>query len=101
MQTNAKTYWSIMETIFNGRKIPTISPFLIDDKLSSDFKEKANRFNECFIRQCTPLNNANQLIIDNNNRLSSVVLDDQDIIKIIRALKSIRHKNKNMDDKNM
>ena len=29
-QTNATTYWSILKTIFNGRKIPIIPPFLID-----------------------------------------------------------------------
>ena len=56
-QTNAKTYWSILKTFFNGRKIPIIPPLLIDGKIVSDFKEKANKFNEFFSRQCTPLNN--------------------------------------------
>ena len=59
-QTNAKTYWSILKTFFNGRKIPVISPLLIDGKLVADFKEKANRFNEFFSRQCTSLNNDNE-----------------------------------------
>ena len=52
--------------------------------------KKANRFNEFFSRRCTPLNNGNecpiQVILFTNNRHSSVVLDDQDIIKMIRAL---------------
>ena len=39
-QTNAKTYWSILKTFFNGRKIPIIPPLLIDGKIVSDFKEK-------------------------------------------------------------
>ena len=47
-QTNAKTYWSILKTIFNGRKISVIPPLLIDGKLVLDFKEKANRFNEFY-----------------------------------------------------
>ena len=38
-QSNPKTYWSVLKTLFNGRKIP---PLLIDSKLVSDFKEKAN-----------------------------------------------------------
>ena len=59
-QTNAKTYWSILKTIFNGRKIPIIPPLLIDGKLVSDFKEKGNRFNEFFNRQCTPPNNGRE-----------------------------------------
>ena len=89
-QTNAKTYWSILKTFFNGRKIPVIPPILVNGNLISDFKEKANRFNEFFSRQCTPLNNGSecpgQLVFVTNERLSTVVFDDQDIIKIIRAL---------------
>ena len=54
-QTNAKTYWSILKTFFNGRKIPVITPLPIDGKLVSDFKEKANRFNEFFSHQRTLL----------------------------------------------
>ena len=53
-QTNAKTYWSILKTFFNGRKIPIIPPLLIDGKIVSDFKEKANKFSEFFSLQCTP-----------------------------------------------
>ena len=40
LQTNEKTYWSILKVIFNGRKIPVIPPLLLDGKLVSDFKEK-------------------------------------------------------------
>ena len=47
-------------------------------------------FNEFFSRQCTPLNNGSkcpsQQYFVTNERLSSIVFDDQDIIKIIRAL---------------
>ena len=89
-QINAKTYWSILKTFFNGRKIPTIPPLLIDGKIVSDFKEKANIFNEFFCRQCTPLSNGSKCpghpYFINNERLSSLVFDDHDIIKIIRAL---------------
>ena len=59
-QTNAKTYWSILKTFFNGRKIPIIPPLLIDGKIMSDFKEKANKFNGFFSRQCTPFNNGSK-----------------------------------------
>ena len=88
-QTNAKTYWTILKTFFNSRKIPIIPPLLIEGKLVSDFKEKANMFNEFFSRQCTPLNNGSkcpsQHYFITNEKLSSIVFDDQDI-KIIRAL---------------
>ena len=58
--------------------------------LSQIKKKTANRFNEFFSRQCTPLDNdsecKSQLILYTDKRLSSVVFDDQDMIKFIRAL---------------
>ena len=72
----------------------------INGKLVSDFKEKANRFNEFVGRQCTPLNDGSecpsQPIFVTNETLSSVVFDDRDIIKIIRALNV--NKSHNHDD---
>ena len=49
-KTSSKTYWFILKTFYNGRKIPTIPPILKDGKLESDFKIKANYFNNfiCF-----------------------------------------------------
>ena len=88
--TNAKTYWYILKTFFNDRKIPIIPPLLTDGKILSDFKEKANKFRDFFSRQCTPFNNGSKFpgrpYFITNERLSSVVFDDHDIIKIIRAL---------------
>ena len=43
--TSSKTYWSILKTFYNGRKIPIIPPLIKDGKLESDFKIKANHFN--------------------------------------------------------
>ena len=39
-KTSSKTYWSILKTFYNGRKIPIIPPLLKDGKLKSDFKIK-------------------------------------------------------------
>ena len=47
--TSSKTYWSILKTFYNGRKIPIIPPLLINDKLETDFKIKVHNFNVfCF-----------------------------------------------------
>ena len=47
--TSFKTYWSILKTFYNGRKIPNIPLLLINDKLETDFKKKAHHFNVfCF-----------------------------------------------------
>ena len=46
--TSVKSYWSILKTLYNGKKIPLIPPILISNKLVSNFKEKANNFNAFF-----------------------------------------------------
>ena len=43
--TSFKTYWSILTTFYNGRKIPIIPLLLINDKLETNFKKKAHHFN--------------------------------------------------------
>ena len=55
--TSAKTYWSILKTFYNGKKVPLIPQIQIGNTLVSDFKMKANIFNKLFASQCVPLNN--------------------------------------------
>ena len=43
--TSSKTYWSILKTFFNGKKIPLIPPLNVGNKLVADIKEKARLFN--------------------------------------------------------
>ena len=59
LKTSAKANWpvSILKTFCNGKKIPVILLLLINNKLISDFKMKANHFNSFFASQCTPLDN--------------------------------------------
>ena len=45
LKTSAKAYWSILKTIYTDKEIPVIPPLLIDNKLLSNFKAKANHFN--------------------------------------------------------
>ena len=85
-----KTYWSILKTFYNDKKIPLIPPLLVDDKFVTDIQVKANIFNKFFAEQCTPLNNnsslpANQLFVT-NSRLMSLDFDEDELLKIIRAL---------------
>ena len=53
--TSAKTYWSILKTFTNGRKVPVIPPLLINNEFISNFKTKANHFNRLFNQQCTAI----------------------------------------------
>ena len=88
--TNAKSYWSILKTLYNGKKIPLIPPILISDKLVSNFKEKANHFNAFFVSQCTPVPNNSTLPLVTtpvtNASLSSISFNDQDILNVMHSL---------------
>ena len=88
--TSSKTYWSILKTFYNGRKIPIIPPLIKDGKLESDFKIKANHFNSFFASQCTHLVNNSKLpdkiTYISAARLTSIKFDNNDILKIIRSL---------------
>ena len=86
----ANTYWSILKTFYNDKKVPLIPPLLIDDKFVTDIKTKANIFNKFFADQCTPLKNnsilpTNQIFLT-QARLEFLEFNEGEILKIIRAL---------------
>ena len=47
--TSPKTYWSILKTFLNNKKIPCIPPLFHENKFITDFKEKAELFNHFFL----------------------------------------------------
>ena len=59
--TSAKTYWSILKTFLNNKKIPVIPPIFHDNKFITDFKQKAEIFNSHFSKQCAPLTNNSKI----------------------------------------
>ena len=88
--TSAKSYWTILKTFYNKRKIPLIPPLLVNNSFVTDFKEKANLFNESFCKQCTLVPNDTtlpKLLVTPNETLSSLDIIASDIVKIIIALK--------------
>ena len=62
---------------------------MVDDKHVTYIKTKANIFNEYFAEQCTLLKNSvlpiNQTFLT-QSRLTSLDLNEEEILKIIRAL---------------
>ena len=86
----AKTYWSILETFYNDKKIPLIPPLLANDKFVTDIKTKADIFNKFFAEQCTPLKNDSKIPINQifltQSQLISLDFNEDEILKIIRAL---------------
>ena len=88
--TSAKTYWSILKSFYKGTKVSLIPPLLLNNKIVSDFTEKANIFNDFYASQCTPINNSSKLpsrrSFKTNNRLLTLNINKGDILKIIRNL---------------
>ena len=87
-KTSSKSYWSILKTFYNGRKIRIIPLLLNDRKRESDFKVKANYFNNFFASQCTPLLNniklTNKMLYNSAARLTSIKFGNSEILKISR-----------------
>ena len=86
----AKAYWSILKKFYNGKKIPLLPPLLVNDKFVTDMKTKADVFNKLFAEQCAPLKNDSKIPINQifltQSRLSSLDFNEDEILKIIRAL---------------
>ena len=86
----AKTYWSILKTLYNGKKIPLIPLLLVNDQFVTDMKTKADIFNKFFAEQCIPLKNDSKLpnsqIFLTQSRLSSLDFNEDEALKIIRSL---------------
>ena len=53
--TTSKTYWFIFKTFYSGTKIPLIPPIIIDNKVITNFTEKANVFNNFLLHDVCPL----------------------------------------------
>ena len=96
----AKTYWSILKSFYNDRKVPLIPPLLIDDKFVTDIQTKTNILNKFFADQCQQLNNANDLptnqIFLTQSRLGSLDFNEGELLQIIRTLDM--HKAHDYDD---
>ena len=74
--TNPRTYWSILKTFLNNKKI--------------NFKQWAEIFNSHFSKQCLPFINNSKIASEcsrkSNESLSSITFEINDIEKIIKSL---------------
>ena len=64
LTTGLKTYWSLLKTLLNNKKILRIPPLLQDNKYVTDLKKKADLFNLLFARQCSKINNSSKLLLN-------------------------------------
>ena len=54
-----KTYRTIWNRLLHNEKIPAIPHFIVDGSLISDYRKKANLFNNFFASICTPIKHNN------------------------------------------
>ena len=96
----AKDYWSILKTFYNDKNIPLTPHLLVDNKCVTDIKTNANIFKENFAQHCTLLKKSSVLSINQTfltqSRLISLDFNEEEILKIIRALNT--HKAHGHDD---
>ena len=55
--TSLKTYWSILKTFLNNKKIPSIPPLFHENKFITNFKENSKLFHIFF---CKPMHSIEQ-----------------------------------------
>ena len=88
--TSGKTYWSILKTFANGRKVPVIPPLLIHNEFFSNFKTKTNYFRRFFNQQRTSISTDSSIPssvnLATNEAVTTVNFDEQLISKLIVAL---------------
>ena len=89
--TSNRTYYSLINTVLNKAKIPTLPPLLGNGLFVTDFTEKAQLFNDYFILQCTTLDTGSEIpqnIPVAASLLNDIVISDEKILKIISSLNS-------------
>ena len=84
-----QAFWPILGTFCSGNKAPLILSLLINYKFISNFKEKANLFNNYLASQCALITNSSALPIIIFHRIetrpTSIYFDGGDVLKIIRS----------------
>ena len=90
LMTSLKTYWSILKTLLNNKKIPCIPPLLQDNKYVTDFKKKAELFNLLFAKQCSIIDNSSELpsnfLKKTDKSISAITFTCDDIATLIKNL---------------
>ena len=89
-KTSQKSYWSILKTSLNSKKVPCILPLLHQDKFATDFEEKANIFNNFFANQCSIVSNNSELPVTLTKKTheypSATNFSTDGVLKIIKNL---------------
>ena len=87
--TSPKTYWLVLKSFHNNKKIPCISPILHQNRFVTNFKEKAKLFNSFFAKQCWIIDNGSEipsfLHSKTDESLSNITFTEKNIEKVIQS----------------
>ena len=88
--TSPKTYWSVLTSCHNNKKLPCIPPIFHENKFVTNFKEKAELFNSFLAKQCSFIDNGSEfssfLHPKTDKSLSSITFTEKNIEKVIQSL---------------
>ena len=90
-ETAPETYWEIFNRFLSNKKLPSIPFLLMNGEMISSFSKKGELFNKFFASQCTSLSNTSTLsplTIRTHKQLSSLKINEDDILSIIKSLNS-------------
>ena len=88
--TSPETYWSVLTSFHNNKKIPCIPPIFHENKFVTNFKEKAELLNSFFAKQCSIIDNGSEfssfLHLKTDKSLSNITFAEKNIEKVIQSL---------------
>ena len=88
--TSTKTYWSILKSFLNNKKISCIPPLFHQNRYITKCKDKAELFNNFFANHCSLINHSSVLpsllFKQTENVISSINFGTDDNAKIIHNL---------------
>ena len=88
--TSPKTFWSVLKSFHNSKKIPCIPPIFHENRFVTNFKEKAELFDSFFAKQCSIIDNGSEISSflhpKTGKSLSNVTFTEKDIEKVIQSL---------------
>ena len=83
----SRTYWSVLKGFYNGKGVPVNPPLLVNKQFVTDFKARANIFNDFFHKHYLSLASGTKLpenlVHLMNTRINSVPFSDNLDINII------------------
>lgn len=88
-ETNAKTWWKTAKSLYGNKLISSIPPLLVDGKIISEPKAKAELFNEYFISQTAIPSHISQVPhLDRfcSDSLSSIVVTEEQIYRLLECV---------------